>query len=92
MKRTYSGNPLYQQVKGIFIFYRIDELTGKAQELLKALSCEVMASRDNRITVKTSRGNMQAIKKRWLENDQDNTLSKELNARVSQIIIGGNAV
>lgn len=91
LKRNYPTNPLLQQVKGIFIFHDADELDAKAQTLLKSLCCEVMTTHENRFTVKTSRGNMQAIKKRWLENSPENEISRELHACVSQIIIGGSA-
>jgi len=66
----------------------MDELASKAQTLFKSLCCQVMATHENRFTVKTSRGNLQAIKQRWLENSEA-AISKELNACVSQIIIGG---
>jgi hypothetical protein len=90
LTRNYPRNPATQPVKGIFIFHNLDELTSKAQVLFKSLSCQVMATHENRFTVKTSRGNLQAIKQRWLENSET-SLSKELNACVSQIIIGGAA-
>jgi hypothetical protein len=68
----------------------MDEVASKAQTLLKSLCCQVMATHENRFTVKTSRGNLQAIKQHWLENS-DTAISRELNACVSQIIIGGAA-
>jgi hypothetical protein len=92
LTRNYPRNPLSQPIKGIFIFHQeVDEFAVKAQELMKTLRCEVMTSYENRITVKTSRGNLQSIKQSWLDNDDANVLSKTLNASVSQIIIGGNA-
>lgn len=65
-------------------------MAAKAQALFKALCCQVMSTHENRFTVKTSRGNLQSIKKRWLDNS-DSAISQELNACVSQIIIGGAA-
>lgn len=88
MNRNYPRNPATQPIKGIFVFHSMDELSSKAQALFKSLSCQVMATHENRFTVKTSRGNLQTIKQRWLENS-DASISKELNACVSQIIIGG---
>ena len=88
MTRNYPRNPATQPVKGIFYFHNMDELASKAQTLFKSLCCQVMATHENRFTVKTSRGNLQAIKQRWLENSEA-AISKELNACVSQIIIGG---
>lgn len=86
--RNYPRNPALQPVKGIIIFHDENELVTKAGALLKTLCCEVISSHENRFTVKTSRGNMQSIKQRWLDNNSD-ALSQELTACVSQIIIGG---
>jgi hypothetical protein len=61
-----------------------------ASELLKSLQCEILSSRDNRITISTSRGNLQSIKECWLANDPGNNLSQRLNEHLEQIIIGGN--
>lgn len=92
MTRNYPKNPALQPVKGIIVFHANmhaeNELTTKAGALLKTLCCEVLSSHENRFTVKTSRGNMQSIKQRWLDNHSD-ALSQELAACVSQIIIGG---
>ncbi|HEY9687775.1 MAG TPA: hypothetical protein V6C52_12440 [Coleofasciculaceae cyanobacterium] len=92
MNRNYPRNPAFQAVKGIFIFHSTDEMAEKAQALFKSLCCQVMSTHENRFTVKTSRGNMQSIKQRWLANNPDNAMSLELNACVSQIIIGGAAI
>jgi hypothetical protein len=89
LNRNYPKNPAFQPVKSIIVFHAMDELATKAKALLKTLSCEVMATHDNRFTVKTSRGNIQSIKQRWLANNLGNTISQELNLCVSQIIIGG---
>lgn len=89
LTKRHSGNPLLQPIKGVFIFNAIDELANKARDLMKTLSCEVTSNHENRFTVRTSRGNMQSIKQRWLAKE-DNVLSKELNTCISQIIIGGS--
>lgn len=89
MNRNYPRNPALQPIKGIIVFHAMDELASKAEALLKTLCCEVLSSHENRFTVKTSRGNLQSIKQRWLDNKQDSPISEELNACVSQIIIGG---
>jgi hypothetical protein len=91
LNRNYPRNPALQPIKGIFILHKGSDFATKAQELMKTLRCEVMASHESRITVKTSRGNLQSIKQSLLNNDPNNTLSQALNASVSQIIIGGNA-
>jgi hypothetical protein len=88
-RNNYSRNPALQPVKGIIVFHAKDELTVKAGALLKSLCCEVIATHENRFTVKTSRGNMQSIKQRWLDNNDADALSQELAACVAQIIIGG---
>lgn len=91
MQRSYPKNPLLQRVKGVFIFKdELEEHTQTASELLKTLQCEVLSTRENRITISTSRGNLQTIKQCWLSNDPKNALSQQLNQRVNQIIIGGN--
>lgn len=90
MQRSYPRNPLMQRVKGVFVFKsEPEDHHQKALELLKSLQCEVISSRENRITISTSRGNLQNIKKSWL-SQEDNTMSRQLNQRVAQIIIGGN--
>jgi hypothetical protein len=91
LNRNYPSNPALQPIKGIFVFYPADELADKAQALLKTLSCQVLSSHDNRFTVKTGRGNLQAIKQRWMDNNPNNVLSQQLHASLSQIIIGGTA-
>lgn len=89
MTRNYPKNPATQPIKGVFVFHQDDGLAGKAQALFKTLYCEVITAHDNRFTVKTSRGNLQSIKKRWMDNSLDSAVSQELHASVSQIIIGG---
>jgi hypothetical protein len=84
-------NPAVEQVKGIFFFHEGEEIYDKALALLKTLNCVVINDNVNRITVKTSRGNLQSIKTCWLAKDGSSTLSQELNEYVSQIIIGGRA-
>jgi hypothetical protein len=91
LNRSYSSNPALQPIKGIIIFHAADELTGRAEALLKNLCCQVLSTVGNRYTVKTSRGNLQAIKQRWQANELDNPISQELGNLVSQIIIGGRA-
>jgi hypothetical protein len=86
--RNYPRNPALQPVKGIIIFNETDELDAKAKALLKSLSCEVITSHKNRFTVKTSRGNLQSIKQRWLANRTD-TSSQDLQTCIHQIIVGG---
>jgi hypothetical protein len=90
LTRNYPRNPATQPVKGIFIFQNVDEMAEKAKALFKTLCCQVMTTHDNRFTVKTSRGNMQSIKQRWMDKS-DTAISQELNACVSRIIIGGAA-
>jgi hypothetical protein len=91
MQRSYPKNPLLQRVKGVFIFKsELEDYLQKATELLKSMQCDVISSRENRITISTSRANLQTIKSCWQSNDPSNTLSQQLNLRVSQIIIGGN--
>lgn len=60
-------------------------------ELMKTLHCEVLSNHLSRVTIKTSRGNLQAIKKSWLAQDLNNTVNKELSACIDQIVIGGKA-
>jgi hypothetical protein len=91
LNRNYPVNPATQPVKGILVFYHGEELTSKAQALIKSLSCQIMATHDNRFTVKTSRGNLQAIKEAWSNPKSGNALSKELKAAISNIVIGGAA-
>lgn len=91
MRRSYPSDPLLQRVKGVFIF-NTEEEPGqqKSLELLKTLKCEVLSSLENRITVSTSRGNLQNIKKSWLSPDPNDNLGKELKQSIAQIIMGGN--
>lgn len=89
MNRNYPANPLSQPIKGIFIFKKDDPT--KARELMKTLHCEVMSSHGNRVTIKTSRGNLQTIKKNWQNKDESSATGKVVTAAVAQIIIGGNA-
>jgi hypothetical protein len=74
----------------VIVFHAADELASNAKALLKTLCCEVLSTHDNRYTIKTSRGNLQSIKRRWLEKRLDTAISQELNICVSQIIIGGS--
>lgn len=91
MRRSYPSDPVLQPIKGVFVFkHDGEEHFSKAIELLKSMHCEVLSSLENRITIKTSRGKLQEIKRCWLSNDQENALSVTLNQQVSQIIIGGN--
>lgn len=91
MKRTYPTNPLIQTVKGVFVFQgEDDEALNEAHELLKNMRCQVISAKENRITVTSSRGNLQSIKASWLAGNAEGTLSNELSRQVSQIIIGGN--
>ena len=80
-----------QSIKGIIIFQPSDELAVKAESLLKTLCCQVIATHGNRYTIKTSRGNLQAIKRQWQDNKPANSVTQELSDSVSQIIIGGTA-
>ena len=89
MTRNYPKNPAFEPIKGIIVFRSIDELASKAEVLLKSLHCEVLSSHENRFTVKTSRGNLQAIKQRWQDDELDNSARQELKTIISQIIIGG---
>lgn len=89
MTRNYPRNPALQPVKGIVVFHAADGLTSKAEALLKTLCCEVLSIHENRFTVKTSRGNLQAIKQRWQAQNPENEIGLELKASISQIIIGG---
>lgn len=89
--RSYPKNPLQQRVKGVLVFkIGLDDCIQKANELLKALQCDVLASRGNRITISTSRKNMQSIKACWESKDPDSNLSVQLNEHIVQMIIGGN--
>jgi len=90
MRRSYPSDPLLQRVKGVFIFNNAQEEPDKSIELLKTLKCEVLSSLDNRITVSTSRGNLQNIKKIWLSEDANDSLSQDLKQHIAQIIMGGN--
>jgi hypothetical protein len=91
MRRSYPSDPTLQPIKGVFVFkHTEEEHILKALELLRSMHCEVLSSLENRITIKTSRGKLQEIKRCWLSNDQENHLSVQLNQQVSQIIIGGN--
>jgi hypothetical protein len=91
MQRSYPKNPLLQRVKGVFVFKsELPDCVQQSSGLLKTLQCEVLSSHNNRITISTSRGNLQNIKQCWLSNDPGNDLSRQLNQQVSQIIIGGN--
>lgn len=89
--RSYPKNPLQQRIKGVLIFKSdVDDYVEKAKDLLKSLQCDILTSRDNRITITTSRGNMQHIKKCWESKDTTSDLSTRLNQHIAQIIIGGN--
>lgn len=89
--RSYPKNPLQQRIKGVLIFKNgISDVTEAAKDLLKSLQCDILTSRDNRITITTSRGNMQHIKKCWESQDSNSDLSTRLNQHIAQIIIGGN--
>ena len=91
MRRNYPLDPLLQPIKGVFVFKDEGESeTLKALELLKSMHCEVLSSLGNRITIKTSRGKLQEIKRCWLSKNKENELSVSLNRQVAQIIIGGN--
>jgi hypothetical protein len=90
LNRNYPRNPSTQPIKGVFVFHQGNEFVDKAPELFKALYCEVLTVHENRFTVKTSRGNLQAIKKRWQDHCQDTSANRELQTWVSQIIIGGS--
>lgn len=90
-QRNYPNNPLLQPVKGVFIFKRDgDGYAESALELLKSMRCQIISVKDNRMTVSTSRGNLQTIKQCWLSKDTSDDLSNALNRQVDQIIIGGN--
>lgn len=90
MQQRHPANPLLQRIKGVFVFKKgWEDLAQKAPDLLKTLHCDVLSSRDNRVTISTSRGNLQNIKQCWLSNDAGNALSQQLKDCVEQIIIGG---
>lgn len=91
MTRNYPVNLALQPIKGIFVFKDGDDILARGLELMKTLHCEVLSSHSSRVTVKTSRGNLQSIKKNWLSQAQSNTLGKELSACILQIVIGGKA-
>jgi len=91
LNRSYPKDPALQPIKGIIIFHSLDELMPRAEALLKNLCCQVLSIHDSRYTVKTSRGNLQSIKQRWQAKKPENLITQELNAIVSQIIIGGAA-
>jgi len=91
LTRNYPRNPTFQPIKGIIIFHSVDQLASRAEALMKTLCCEVLVTHENRFTIKTSRGNLQSIKQRWMEKTSDNAVNKELKDCVSQIIIGGAA-
>lgn len=90
MQRSFPKDPSLQRVKGVFIFKDGMDGIQNGLELLKTLQCEIISSRENRITVSASRGNLQNIKQSWLSKDPKDDLSRKLNHRVMQIIIGGN--
>lgn len=91
MNRNSVINPALEPIKGIIVFNTVDEVSTKAEALFKTLCCEILSIHQNRFTVKTSRSNLQSIKRRWLEKKQDSPINQELKACVSQIIIGGAA-
>lgn len=61
---------------------------GQAPSLMKALGCVVVENRGARIVVTCSRGNMEAIKDRWLHSEAEDQLTMQLRENVAQIIIG----
>jgi hypothetical protein len=83
--------PESQQIKGIFVFQNGVDVYNKALKLMKTLDCTILTDNVSRMMIKTSRSNLQLIKKCWLSNNKGNALSIELNDCVSQIIIGGRA-
>lgn len=90
-QRSHSGNPQVQPVKGIFVFSgKGEDAMPKALDLLKSMHCRVLSSLNNRITITTSRGNLQKIKQSWLSKSEKSSLSVALKQQVSHIIIGGD--
>jgi hypothetical protein len=63
----------------------------KASALLKTLSCEIVDDRGTRLVIKTSRGNLQSIKKRWEKQDKTDSIGQALTNCISRIIIGSMA-
>lgn len=91
MKRHYPSNPQLEPIKGIFVFSSEDDSHTDGLALVKELHCEVLSDSGTRVTVKTSRGNLQSIKKWWQAQDEAHPMSQKLRACVSNIIIGGKA-
>jgi len=90
MQQSYS-NPQNQPIKGVFIFKNMEEgARSKALDLLKSVHCRVISSVKNRVTVTSSRANLQKIKRSWLAKSDRSDLSIALNDQISQIILGGN--
>lgn len=91
MNRNYPKNYALQPIKGVFVFRpEVSDSTRRAQSMFASMRCEVLATQENRMTVRSSRENLQQIKQSWLANDPEDKLSRELNELVQQIIIGGN--
>lgn len=83
--------PENQSIKGIFVFKsKVGKLNAEALDLLKSVNCRVLSSANNRITVSSSRGNLQKIKRCWQDPSERSSLSAALHKQISQIILGGN--
>jgi len=91
MQQRKSPSPLGVQVKGIFFFKSGEEVYTKALELMKTLGCTIITDNISRMTVKTSRGNLQSIKDILTSKNTNSSLGAQLDACVTRIIIGGRA-
>lgn len=84
-------NPIYEQIKGVLVLHPEEGIDSRILKLLESLDCRVLSQQPKRLTIKTSRRNLQAIKEIWRSKDSANALSQELNACISNIIIGSKA-
>lgn len=83
---------LSQQIQGIFIFHEgVEDVRTRAIALMKTLNCTVVDDNTTRVLIKTSRSNLQSIKKCWLSKSASSTMSVDLNDCFSKILIGGRA-
>ncbi len=91
MQRKKAPSQECQNIKGIFIIQDGTDVYSKALDLMKSLECSILTDHINRMMIKTSRSNLQRIKKCWLSKDKGNAMSLKLNECFTQIIIGGRA-
>lgn len=88
-QQSYS-KPENQPIKGVFVFNKKGDVQSEGLDLLKSVNCRVVSSVKNRVTVTSSRGNLQKIKRCWQSDNERSDLSVALHKQVAHIILGGN--